>query len=510
LKKISLYLSNKKFWVRNKLTLTIQTQLNPFFFPRSIAVVGVSKNPAGVGTCMVRALQRFGFKGNIYPVNPKMDELLGLKVFPSISSIPGDIDFARLYVPSAAVLETIKECKQKNIPAVEIFTGGFSEIGTEEGKRLETELAACAGNGLRLIGPNCFGVYSPAGGVTQIPGENYQKESGKLGFLSQSGGLSEDIFRYAVDYGLRFTHGVSYGNAVDVNEVDLLKYFEADPNTRIVSGYLEGVKNGKEFISVIKSLALKKPLIIWKGGLTPSGSRVAASHTGSLAGSEKVWSAIFQQTGAVRVDTLDELLDTASAFYHLPQQTDPKVALICGGGGVGVAFGDACYREGLLMAELTRDIKNKISSFLAPLGTSSNNPIDVGPPFPAGDNLEKIMDILASSGQVGSIILEKVFPSVNSRKILGYTDQMSWKDDPSISEIPVKIAQKYRIPVIMVLRDGGEKPGNLSWEKERRQLRDYYLENNVGIYPTTDRALRSLGRMIRYYRRRQDIINEKD
>jgi acyl-CoA synthetase (NDP forming) len=510
LKKINLYLHTLKFLVRNKLTLNIQTQLNPFFFPHSIAVVGVSKNPAGVGTCMVRALQRFGFKGDIYPVNPKMDELLGLKVFPSISSIPGVIDFARLYVPAAAVLETIKECRQKNIPAVEIFTGGFSEIGTDEGKMLEKQLAACAGNGMRLIGPNCFGVYSPAGGVTQIPGESYQKESGLMGFFSQSGGLSEDIFRYAIDYGLKFTHGVSYGNAVDVNEVDLLKYFESDPDTHIVSGYLEGVKNGKEFIRVIKSLSMKKPLIIWKGGLTPSGSRVAASHTGSLAGSEKIWSSIFQQTGAVRVDTLDELLDTASAFYHLPKQTDPRVALICGGGGVGVAFGDACYREGLVMAELTRDIKDKISNLLAPLGTSPNNPIDVGPPFPAGDNLEKIMDILASSGQVGSIILEKVSLSVNSRKILGYTDQMSWEDDPGISEIPVKIAEKYRIPVVMVLRDGGERPGALTWEEERRKLRDYYFENKVGIFPNIDRALRSLGRMIRYYQRRQDIMNEKN
>jgi acyl-CoA synthetase (NDP forming) len=486
----------------------ILAELKPFFYPRSIAVVGVSKNPAGVGTCMVRALQRFGFKGDIYPVNPKMTELMGLQVYPSISDIPGEVDFARLYVPTVAALDTIKECRQKHIPAVEIFTGGFSEIGTDEGKRLEAEISSLAGNGMRIIGPNCFGVYSPGGGVTQIPGENYQKESGPLGFLSQSGGLSEDVFRYSIDYGLRFTHGVSYGNAVDVNEVDLLKYFETDPNTRVVGAYLEGVKNGKEFIRVIRTLALKKPLIIWKGGLTPSGSRVAASHTGSLAGSEKVWSAIFRQTGAVRVDNIEELLDTASAFCHLPPQTDLGVAFICGGGGVGVAFGDSCYREGLVVAELSIELKEKIAGYLAPLGTSANNPIDVGPPFPQAENLEKIMDALASSGQVGSIILEKVFPSIKAREVIGYTDQISWEDDPGISEIPARIAKKYKIPVIMVLRDGGEKPGILSWEDERRRLRDYYLENGVGVYPNIDRALKSLGRMIRYYRQRQDMINE--
>jgi len=492
----------------NKSNSNIVTELKSFFYPRSIAVVGVSKNPAGVGTCMVRALQRFGFKGDIYPVNPKMTELMGLKVYPSISEIPGEIDFARLYVPTAAALDIVRECRQKGIPAVEIFTGGFSEIGTDEGRKLEAELSTQAGNGLRIIGPNCFGVYSPGGGVTQIPGENYQKDSGSLGFLSQSGGLSEDVFRYSVDYGLKFTHGISYGNAIDVNEIDLLKYFDADPNTRVVSAYLEGVKNGKEFMSVARTLAVKKPLIIWKGGLTPSGSRVAASHTGSLAGSEKVWSAIFRQTGAVRVNNIEELLDTASAFCNLPPQTDLGVAFICGGGGVGVAFGDSCYREGLAVAELSRAVKNKIAGYLAPLGTSANNPIDVGPPFPQAENLEKIMDALASSGQVGSIILEKVFPSIKAREVIGYTDQIGWEDDPGISEIPVRIAKKYKIPVIMVLREGGEKPGILSWEEERRRLRDYYLENNVGVYPTTDRALKSLGRMIRYYRQRQDMMNE--
>jgi acyl-CoA synthetase (NDP forming) len=494
--------------MNSKSDSNIMIELKPFFYPRSIAVVGVSKNPAGVGTCMVRALRRFGFKGDIYPVNPKMTELMGLQVYPSISDIPGEVDFARLYVPAVAALDIIRECRQKGIPAVEIFTGGFSEIGTDEGRKLESALASQADAGFRIIGPNCFGVYSPEGGVTQIPGENYQKESGALGFLSQSGGLSEDVFRYAIDYGLKFTHGVSYGNACDINEIDLLKYFEADPNTRIVSAYLEGVKNGKEFMSVARTLALKKPLIIWKGGLTPSGSRVAASHTGSLAGNEMVWSAIFRQTGAVRVNGLEELLDTSLAFYHLPPQTDSGVALVCGGGGVGVAFADSCYREGLVMAELSREVKDKIAGCLAPLGTSAHNPIDVGPPFPQGENLEKIMDTLASSGQVGSIILDKVSPSVRSREIMGYADQIGWEDNPGLSEIPVKIAKKYNIPVIVILREGGEKPDSLSWEKERRRLRDYYLENGVGVYPTIDRALKSLGRMIRYYRQREDMINE--
>ncbi len=474
--------------------------MRPFFYPRSIAVVGVSKNPAGVGTSMVMALRRFGFSGEIYPVNPRLTELLGLRVYPSISAIPGEVDFAKVYVPTAAVLDVMKECRQKGVPAVEVFTGGFSEINTAEGRKLESELTALAGGGMRIIGPNCFGVYSPGGGVTQIPGVNYPSESGSMGFLSQSGGLSEDVFRYAGDYGLRFTHGISYGNACDINEVDLLKYFEADPNTGIIGAYLEGVKSGIEFLGVVRRLALKKPLVIWKGGLTPSGARVAASHTGSLAGDAKIWSAIFRQTGAVQVHSVEELLDTASAFYHLPPQADPRVAAVCGGGGVGVAFSDACYREGLTMAELSREVQDKIAAFLAPLGTSAHNPVDVGPPFPPGEALEGIMENLAASGQAGSIILDKVTPSIELREVMGYAEQIPWEEKPWLSEIPVRITKKYGIPVIVVMREGGDRPGGMSCEAERRRLRRFYQDQGIAVYPTIERAMNSLRRMITYYR----------
>ncbi len=476
--------------------------LKPFFYPRSIAVVGVSKNPAGVGTCMVRALQRFGFSGKIFPVNPHLKELLGLPVYASVLEIPEDVDFARIYVPTDAVRNVVTECRQKRVAAVEIFTGGFGEIGTQDGRRLEKELAALSGSGMRIIGPNCFGVYSPAGCVTQIPGENYQRESGTFGFLSQSGGLSEDIFRYAGNHGLKFSHGISYGNACDVNEVDLMEYFEADQNTHIVGAYLEGVKTGTNFMKTVRRLARKKPTIIWKGGLTPAGARMTASHTGSMAGNEKVWQGFFRQTGAVQVMGLEEFLDTASAFYHLPAQSDRRIALICGGGGSGVALSDACSRAGLTVAELDADLKENIAACLPKEGTSANNPIDVGPPFPPGRVLETVMENLAASGQVGSIVMDKVTPSLELRRVMGYSEQIGWNEQPGLREIPVNIVKKYQIPVIVILREGGDRQGNLDVEQERRRLRDYYLQNGVGVFPSTDRALMALGHMVHYYRNR--------
>jgi acyl-CoA synthetase (NDP forming) len=481
----------------------ILSELKPFFYPRAIAVVGVSQNPTGAGTCMVRALQGFGFPGSIYPVNPRLTELLGLPVYPSVSAIPGEVDFARIYVPAASVLSVVRECRQKGIPAVEIFTGGFKEMGTDEGRKMEAELTALAGHGMRIVGPNCFGIYSPDGRVTQIPGESYPRESGSMGFLAQSGGLSEDVFRYATDYGLKFSYGVSYGNACDVDEIDLLRYFEADPKTRIVAAYLEGVKRGREFFEIARRLMRTKPLLIWKAGLTPSGARVTASHTGSLAGGEKVWAALFQQTGAVQVYSLWEFLDTASAFYHLPPQADPRVAVIGGGGGVGVAFSDACYREGLVLAELSQGLQQKIASFLAPLGTSARNPVDVGAPFPSGEILEGILENLIASKEVGSIVLDKVTPSIKMRQLKGYAQQIGWEEKPWLEEIPVRAARKCGLPIIVILPQGGETPGNEIYAEWRR-LRDYYLEHGVAVYPTSERALKSLGRLVRYYQKRQN------
>lgn len=478
--------------------------LKSFFYPRSIAVVGVSKNPAGVGTCMVRALQRFGFEGKIYPVNPHLKELLGLPVYKSISDIPNAVDFARIYVPTAAAYDVVKECREKGVGAVEVFTGGFGETGTQEGRLQEAKLAALADCEMRIIGPNCFGVYSPGGGVTQIPGENYPRESGKFGFLSQSGGLSEDVFRYAGDYGLRFSQGVSYGNACDVNEVSLMSYFEADPQTQIVGAYLEGVKNSTDFMQTVRRLALKKPTIIWKGGLTPSGARTAASHTGAMAGNEKVWQGFFRQTGTVQVQGLEEFLDTAAAFYHLPEQIDARVALICGGGGSGVAMSDACFQNGLIVAELDANVEQNIAGCLAPSGTSAHNPIDVGPPFPPGQVLEKIMEYLAASGQLGSIVLDKVTPSLELRRVMGYSEQMGWEETPGLRDIPVRIAGKYKLPVIVILREGGDRQCSLAVEKERRRLKEYFLQNGVAVFPSTDRALKALGHVVQYYRNRQN------
>jgi acyl-CoA synthetase (NDP forming) len=187
------------------------------------------------------------------------------------------------------VAGVVKQCRKRGIPAVVVMTAGFSETATAEGSSLEQELAGLSGGGMRIIGPNCFGIYSPEGGLTQLPGANYPQERGGMALLSQSGGVSVEFCRLSRDYGIRLSQAVSYGNAIDITEADLLRYFEAGPKTRIIAAYIEGVRHGRDFFDIMRRVTPKKPVIVWKGGLTPSGAQAAMSHTASLSGSEKIW-----------------------------------------------------------------------------------------------------------------------------------------------------------------------------------------------------------------------------
>lgn len=480
---------------------SILSEMECFFHPRSLAIVGVSSDPSKFGNILLRAIRDFGYEGQIYPINPKLKQAEGYTAYPSILSIPGKVDAAYICTGATTVISAVKECKEKGIPAITILSAGFKETGTEEGRKLEEEVKILAGDGLHIIGPNCFGVHCPAGGITQISGENNPRESGPLGIISQSGGLSEEICRAAKDNCMNVSMVTSYGNACDITEAELLRYLEADENTKIIGAYIEGTRKGREFFSILQRLVPKKPVIIFKGGLTPSGARMVSSHTASLGGSEQIWNAIFKQTGATRVDTFEELMDTASAFYHLPTQTDNRIALICGGGGVSVAATDACYYAGLQMASLSDDLRNKIAKLLPPVGSSANNPVDVAVPFPPAEVVKGIAELLASSGEVGSIILDKVTLSSRLRKLFGYSSQIIGKEKAWLKDIPVIIAKKYRLPVIVVLREGGSALGKADVEAENHRLSAYYRQNGVAVYPNVQRALKSLGKVIAYNNR---------
>jgi acyl-CoA synthetase (NDP forming) len=313
--------------------------------------------------------------------------------------------------------------------------------------------------------------------------------------------MTEDFCGLAQDYGFYVSQAVSYGNACDINEVDLSEYFLADERTAIVAAYMEGVTSGRAFFDVTQRLATAKPTILLKGGLTPGGARAAASHTGSLAGSDTAWKAFFTQTGAIQVLSMEEMLDTIAAFSHLPHTTDDRVAVVCGGGGAGVAASDACFRAGLTMATFDGNALERLTSLLPPTGASAHNPVDCDNPFPKATMLREILDTLAASGSAGSVIIDKIAMSVKMRQLLGYDAQVGWVDEPWLEEIPIRIRATYDIPVVVVQREGGEPLEKLQCESERRRLRKYYQENGVAVYPTVQRALNALGKVVAYEKR---------
>ena len=351
-------------------------QLHDLFNPKSVAIVGLPRGMK-MGKLFLMALQDQGYPGPIYPVHPEAREIDGLKAYPSISAIPGPVDLAIILVPHSNALPVVKECSAKGVKGAVLFTAGYKEIGTDEGKALEEELASVArGSGMRLLGPNCMGIYCPKTGLSFFP--ELSKQPGPVGFISHSGSLANIICRVGPQKGTHFSKAVSLGNECDLTAADLLTYLGDDPETGVIGAYLEGIKHGPSFLRALKGASEKKPVILWKVGLTTEGGGAAASHTGALGGSREIWEAIVRQGGAIPVKGLDVLLDTLMGFSLLPSDLGDRIAIISGPGGLAVAAAEACGNTGLRLAELSPKTRSTLAEFIPPTGTSLRNPVDVG------------------------------------------------------------------------------------------------------------------------------------
>ena len=399
------------------------------------------------------------------------------------------------------MVQTLRDCRNKGVRAAVAFTGGLSETGTETGRQLEAEIAAEVGGTLRLVGPNCLGIYCPSGGVTQHPGATYPKKSGEVSFIAQSGGFTEDFARSAPNYGFYASKVLSYGNAVDLNESTLLEYMEVDPDTRIIGMYIEGARDGRRLLEVLRRVTPRKPVVIWKGGLTPKGAEAAGSHTGSLAGSQAVWQAALHQAGAIQVASQEEQFDVLSALHFLPGYRDDRVGYVCQGGGNSVAAGDASYLSGLTLPRMAGETAARIAAVLPPIGSSSTNPVDVQQPVPTAQVLREVLMAMASSGEVGAIILDKIVMSTRLRHLMGYDDQLPDKDEEWLSDVPIQVMKETGVPIAVVLRENLDPSLGSDIETERLRLRHYYHENGIAVYSTTERAFRALGHVVRHYRR---------
>jgi len=350
--------------------------LDKLFSPRSIAVIGASQHKGKIGHDILHNIKEFGFKGEVYPINPKDKELMGYTCYPSVLDVKGEIDLAVFAIPSSLVLGIMEECGKKGIKAVIVITAGFKETGPE-GKKLETDLVDIAKKyGIRVLGPNCLGFMNTAcnvnasfAAISPLPGD--------IAFFSQSGALCAAILDWAVKEKIGFSKFVSLGNKSDVSETALLRYLADDPDTKVILGYIEDVKDGKEFMKIAREVTAKKPVIICKSGGTKAGAKAASSHTGSLAGSEVAFDAAFAQTGVIRAASIEDLFDYAVAFSFQKLPQGPNLAIITNAGGPGIIAADAVERS--KFAKVAPISKETIEAFRAslPKGAALNNPVDV-------------------------------------------------------------------------------------------------------------------------------------
>lgn len=360
---------------------TMSNSTGALFSPKSVAVIGASREEGTVGHAVIRNLFTGGFKGQLYPVNPKAEEIEGLRCFPSIGAVPGPVELAVIIVKAQLVPEIIDQCGKKGVKAVVVISAGFKETG-EEGRQLEEQVKqAAARHKLPLIGPNCLGLLNTDPAV--LLNATFAKEmpsSGSIAFISQSGALCTAVLEYAKFERIGFSKIISMGNKAGLNETDLLIALRDDPQTKVILLYVEDLADGRRFIEVARELTGSdvnaKPVLAIKSGRTPEGAKAASSHTGSLAGGDEVYDALFAQAGVMRVDTVEELFATARAFADQPLPQGRRVAIVTNAGGPGIMATDACVRQGLLLPPLAPETTAKLREALPPTA-AVRNPVDV-------------------------------------------------------------------------------------------------------------------------------------
>lgn len=349
--------------------------LETLFYPRSIAVVGASNDPQKVGYALLNNLKRFDYKGDIFPINPKPGEILGLRTAQSILDVNKDVDLAVIAIPAPLVPKSIRECVDKGVGSAVIVSAGFKESGAS-GILLEEEIKSIVrGKGIRILGPNCLGVINTSNNFNATFAAGMLPK-GRLSFFSQSGALGIAILDWAIGNKIGFSKFISLGNKADLNETDFIEYFVADSETDIVLGYIEDVVQGRRFLEIAKKASKMKPIILVKSGGTQAGARAASSHTGALAGSENAFNAAFKQTGIIRAEGIEDLFETAKAFNSRKVPSGNNLLIITNAGGPGIIAADTAEKLGINLPTLSKDTITILSNLL-PKNASLYNPIDI-------------------------------------------------------------------------------------------------------------------------------------
>lgn len=472
----------------------MKNDLAPFFKPRHIAIVGVTRSESSFGgLSFLKKLQEARFPGTIYCINPKTTEIRGVPAYPNLSSLPLVPDLAMVCVPAAHVPAVLEECGQIGLRYIHILTSGFSEIGTEQGRQLEEQMALIAKKkGLLIIGPNCMGPYCPASGLTAwgaLPGT-----SGPLGVISQSGSITQRLTEYAYSLGIGTDKAVSVGNGTVLDTLDFLEFMGQDEGIRVIALYIENMRDGRRFFDLAQKISKSKPIIAWKGGKTDVGARTAASHTGGMAGGQVIWEAVFRQAGVIQVNSLDEWMDAVLAFSLLPRPRNRGVFLIGGGGGSSVVNSDTCIHEGLDVPFPSSAAMEKLRKTVPVAGSIAGNPLDDWQTFVSPDYLGTILDLACAEPAMGMVIV--------SRMIARKAFHMYNQPDSSPAIIEQVKRRNHQKPVVFVVDSEGGDP---ELAAQGANLRQEFGKGGIPAYPSVKRAARALMHLYHYYKRLDQI-----
>ena len=468
--------------------------LESLFHPRSIAVVGASANERSQGYEFVQGLLKIGFPGPVYPINPKLDELLGRKAYPRLEDVPGPVDFVISAVPAGAALDLVEGAKAKGTKLIHFYTARFSETGHEDAAELERELSRRTREaGIRVIGPNCMGLYYPKAKITFDP--DIPTEPGNVGFLSQSGSHAFRVIGRGTGRGLRFSKVISYGNALDLNEVDFLDHFARDPDTDVIAAYIEGVRDGKRFFEALRRAAHRKPVAVLKGGRTPAGHAAAASHTASLASQQAIWQTAVRQAGALEVGSLDDLIDMLVAFRNAGLARGPRVGVLGGAGGGTVEAADLCQEAGLELAPMPQQIREDLREKVPHAWDWVGNPIDGSILGWGSFNPLDIVEMMAASPAYDAIIA-----NTHVEHILRHHggDKAFRETLDRLKRLGTESGK-----ATMLVIENPESSDERGW-KAVTQARDELAAAGAAIYPDIQRAAQAMGRYVHYMAARRE------
>ena len=447
--------------------------LEKFFRPESVAVIGASREKGKVGHDVLSNLIEHGFKGGIYPVNPKADEILGLKCFASIRDVPGNVDLAVVVVPARFAPDVVKDCAAKKVPALIVITAGFKETG-REGAEIERRMVETAReNGIRIVGPNCLGLIDTAANLNASFADGMPPK-GNIAFLSQSGAFGTAILDWAIAQNIGFSKFISVGNKADIDEVELTQAIGEDAHSNVILGYVESIARGREFMRVAAEITRRKPVILMKSGGTAAGARAASSHTGALAGSENAYTAAFKQAGVMRASKVEDLFDWGLAFSYQGGIEGPRVALVTNAGGPGIIATDAIENSDLKMADFTRETIAVLRDKLPPTA-NVYNPIDVIGDVKADRYAVALEGALNDPGVDGVIVI--------------LTPQTSTEPLPT-AEVIAEAARGTNKPVLACFLGGN------TVDRAARHL----MEHRVPTFPFPERAVGAMDALYRYRR----------